>query len=49
MHTLSFPACADHCESLNEIQNILAPGITCTKSHSSPETSLLSLQGWNDS
>jgi hypothetical protein len=49
MHSLNFPACTDHCESLNEIQNILAPGITCTQSHSSPETSLLSLQGWNES
>jgi len=49
LHALSFPACADHCEPLNQIQEILAPGIICTQPNSSPEASLLSLQGWNGS
>ncbi len=45
LHPISFPSCADQCEEINKIQTILAPGIACSRSGATPDSSLLSLQG----
>ena len=41
-----FPGCARKCGTLRNIQVILAETVTCTRHHSTLESSALSLEGW---